>query len=76
MGPASFLDREVLLTSARANIELIVDRKDEDVKVRDVKGCEAIGAIYAASPASPPPSFANVSFQSGGCHPTAFLYPS
>jgi hypothetical protein len=39
-------NREVLLTSARANIELIVDRKDEDVKVRDVKGCEAIGALH------------------------------
>jgi hypothetical protein len=32
-------------------------------------GCEAIGAVYAASPAAPGPSFANVNFQSGGCYP-------
>ena len=39
-------NREVLLTSNRATIELIVDRKDEDVKVRDVKRCEAIDALH------------------------------
>jgi hypothetical protein len=39
-------NRELRLTSDRATIELIVDRKDEDVKVTDVKRCEAIGNLH------------------------------
>ena len=39
-------NREVLLTSNRATLSLIVDRKDEEVKVRDVKRCEAIGELH------------------------------
>ena len=36
---------EALLTSDRATVELIVER-GEDVKVRDVKRCEAIGNLH------------------------------
>jgi hypothetical protein len=42
----SMANPEVLLTSERATIELIMDRKDEEVKVRDVKRCEAIGNLH------------------------------
>jgi hypothetical protein len=36
---------EVVLTSDRATVELIVDRAGNEVKVRDVKRCEAIGHL-------------------------------
>ena len=36
---------EVVLTSDRATVELIVERKGENVKVRDVKRCEAHGNL-------------------------------
>jgi hypothetical protein len=38
-------NREVVLTSDRATVELIVQRAGEEVKVRDVKRCEAIGHL-------------------------------
>ena len=37
---------ELRLTSDRATIELIVDRVGDDVKVTDVKRCEAIGHLH------------------------------
>jgi hypothetical protein len=37
---------EASLTSDRATIELIVDKGGEDLKVRDVKRCEAIGNLH------------------------------
>ena len=37
---------ELRLTSDRATIELIVDRRNDDVKVTDVKRCEAIGNLH------------------------------
>jgi hypothetical protein len=41
-------NRELLLTSRRATIELIVERSGENVKVRDVKRCEAIDDLHIA----------------------------
>ena len=37
---------EALLTSDRATIELIVEKAGEELKVRDVKRCEAIGNLH------------------------------
>ena len=37
---------ELSLSSDRATIDLIVDKSGEDVKVRDVKRCEAIGNLH------------------------------
>ena len=39
-------NRELRLTSDRAKIELIVDRSDDALRVRDVKRCEAIGHLH------------------------------
>lgn len=39
-------NREVLLTSDRAKIELVVDRAGEDLKIRNVERCEAIGNLH------------------------------
>jgi hypothetical protein len=36
---------ELLVSSTRATVELMVERAGEDVKVRDVKRCEAIGNL-------------------------------
>lgn len=38
-------NREILLTSDRATIELLVERAGENLKVRDVQRCEAIGNL-------------------------------
>ena len=38
-------NREIVLTSDRATIELLIERAGEDLKVRDVKRCEAIGHL-------------------------------
>jgi hypothetical protein len=38
-------NREVIVTSDRATVELIVERAGDNVKVRDVKRCEAIGHL-------------------------------
>jgi hypothetical protein len=37
---------EVRLTSSRANIELVVEQSADQLKVRDVKRCEAIGNLH------------------------------
>lgn len=37
---------EVVLTSDRATVELLIEKSGEDVKVRDVKRCEAIGNLH------------------------------
>lgn len=39
-------NREVRLTSDRATVDLIVERKDDAVKVRDVNRCEASGNLH------------------------------
>jgi lipopolysaccharide export system protein LptA len=39
-------NQEVVLSSDRATIELIVDQAGEEVKVRDVKRCEATGNLH------------------------------
>lgn len=39
-------NREVRLTSDRAKIELIVDQAGDELRVRDVKRCEAIGNLH------------------------------
>lgn len=36
---------ELVLTSDRAVVDLVIDRKDESVKLRDVHRCEAIGNL-------------------------------
>lgn len=38
-------NREVLLTSDRAVVDLVLERSDEAVKLRDVKRCEAFGNL-------------------------------
>lgn len=38
-------NREVVVTSDRAIVELLVEKEGENVKVRDVKRCEAIGNL-------------------------------
>lgn len=38
-------NREVVVTSDRATVELIVERAGDNMKVRDVKRCEAIGHL-------------------------------
>lgn len=38
-------NREFALTSDRAKVELVVEREKEEIKVRDVKRCEAIGNL-------------------------------
>ncbi|MGH7946097.1 MAG: hypothetical protein ACREF9_13955 [Opitutaceae bacterium] len=48
-------NREFRLTSDRANIELIVERAEDDLNVRDVKRCEAIGNLHiVVEPATQP----------------------
>jgi lipopolysaccharide export system protein LptA len=37
--------RELLLTSDRATVELLVERDGEELKIRDIKRCEAIGNL-------------------------------
>lgn len=39
-------NREVRLTSDRAVVDLVIDRKGDDVKLRDVKRCEAFGNLH------------------------------
>ncbi len=39
-------NREVLLTSDRATVELIVEQKGAERKIRDVKRCDAIGNLH------------------------------
>jgi hypothetical protein len=41
----SMTNREVVLTSNRAVVDLVLERADRDVVVRDVKRCEAIGNL-------------------------------
>jgi hypothetical protein len=42
----SMANSEVLITSDRATIELIVEQGSDELKVRDVKRCEAIGNLH------------------------------
>jgi len=39
-------NREVRLTSDRAVVDLVLQRDEDDVKLRDVKRCEAIGNLH------------------------------
>lgn len=39
-------NREVRLTSDRAVVDLVLQREEDDVKLRDVKRCEAIGNLH------------------------------
>ena len=48
---------EVRLTSNRAVIELIVDQANDQVKVRDVKRCEAIGNLHIVVQPSAQPKY-------------------
>jgi hypothetical protein len=42
----SMTNAEAVLTSDRATIELVVEKSGEDLKVRDIKRCEAIGNLH------------------------------
>jgi hypothetical protein len=42
----SMTNKEAVLTSDRATIELVVEKSGEDLKVRDVKRCEAIDNLH------------------------------